>query len=200
MKTFLKTKIEIESWLNRMEIDNYTLSKSSEYGYVVDVKGSVDISGKNLTSIPVKFHQVSEDFNCCHNALTSLTGSPESVGYHFMCDNNQINTLRHSPRHIKGIFSCSRNLLQQLQYCPEIVEANFYFYSNKIETLEHFPQNVKGEVFCFNNPLLGDAQALTDFSQLYQLHLDDLIKKEKHTLSQDVSFSDHSFEIKKYKI
>lgn len=33
----LKTKIEIENWLNKYEIENYELIEDKDYGYVVNV-------------------------------------------------------------------------------------------------------------------------------------------------------------------
>ena len=58
-------------WLTDMGIATYTYENGK-----VDVHGDVDISNKNLTSIPVQFGMVSGNFYCWYNKLTSLAGAP----------------------------------------------------------------------------------------------------------------------------
>ena len=51
----------------------------------IDVDGSVNIGGRNLTKIPFKFRNVSGSFSCINHQLTSLEGAPNSVGGNFYC-------------------------------------------------------------------------------------------------------------------
>ena len=69
-----------------MDIENYTISENG----LVDVKGSVDISFKNLKEIPVQFGIVKGDFNCSNNQLTDLKGIPGSVRGVLYCTGNHI--------------------------------------------------------------------------------------------------------------
>jgi hypothetical protein len=52
----------------------------------IDVEGSVDMSYMYLTNIPVKFGEVTGDFNCSGNQLTSMVGAPQSVWGLFYID------------------------------------------------------------------------------------------------------------------
>ena len=56
----------------------------------ISVNGSVDLSDKNLKSIPIKFKEVTGYFYCSYNQLTSLKYCPETVGGDFWCSYNQI--------------------------------------------------------------------------------------------------------------
>lgn len=69
-------KKDIEAKLKELDIDNYTISETG----IVDVKGTVDISFKDLKKIPIRFGIVRGDFNCSNNQPDSLTGSPQMVG------------------------------------------------------------------------------------------------------------------------
>jgi hypothetical protein len=78
------TPAQVE-WLEDMKITKYSVD---DEGFV-NVGGDVDISYKNLTSIPVKFGYVGGDFNCHHNNPTSLQGAPREVGGGFYCSFNK---------------------------------------------------------------------------------------------------------------
>lgn len=54
MTEFLKTKKEIIAWLEKHQIDRYQLKRDEKYGYVVNVRGNVDLSGRKLNHIPLK--------------------------------------------------------------------------------------------------------------------------------------------------
>jgi len=43
----------------------------------VDVDGAVDMSGMQLTEIPVKFGRVNGNFHCYYNNLTTLKNCPD---------------------------------------------------------------------------------------------------------------------------
>jgi len=52
---------------------------------------------------------VSGNFNCVLNKLTSLEGSPTTVGGYFYCNNNSLTSLNGCPVTILGSFDCSFN-------------------------------------------------------------------------------------------
>jgi hypothetical protein len=62
-------------------IRNYTINSDGS----ISVEGDVDLRYKRLTKLPVKFKEISGDFWCYENNLTSLEGCPERVGGHFSC-------------------------------------------------------------------------------------------------------------------
>ena len=55
-----KTKEEIQNWLDRLRIKNYTINED----LTVDIKGDIEISSKDLTIIPVQFGNVTGSFYC----------------------------------------------------------------------------------------------------------------------------------------
>ena len=96
----LKTKEEIEEWLNKMQIKKYTINDD----LTVDVDGYVNISRKNLTEIPFQFGKVYGYFDCSVNKLTSLKGCPIYVNGQFWCDMNKLKNLDNCPEHVSGHF------------------------------------------------------------------------------------------------
>lgn len=62
----LKTKAEIQAWLDKMGVENYIINND----LTVDVNGSVDLDRKGLIEIPVQFGIVTGNFYCNENDLT----------------------------------------------------------------------------------------------------------------------------------
>jgi hypothetical protein len=88
---FIKeSKRETDDYINdictRYDIRNYTINGDGS----INVNDDVRLFDKELTSIPLKFGIVTGDFICSYNKLTSLDGSPKSVGGGFYCDNNKL--------------------------------------------------------------------------------------------------------------
>ena len=109
---------DIESICRRYRITNYTINPDG----TVDVDGNVDLGAEPSLLIskrlPIKFGKVSGNFSCSDNQLTSLDGSPTTVGGHFYCSNNLLTTLEGGPKEVGGNFFCSHNLLTSLEGCP----------------------------------------------------------------------------------
>jgi hypothetical protein len=105
---------EIRDWLEKNDLkcaDNvYTITDDG----IINVKGYVDISSRNLLSIPYQFGEVSGYFWCSSNKLTSLQGSPSSVGYSFLCEDNELTSLQYAPSSVGSDFHCRRNKLTSL--------------------------------------------------------------------------------------
>ena len=72
-------------WLKSMNITNYEFDSNRG---LVNVDGDINISYRNLTSIPVQFGYVGGDFDCHYNKLTTLQGAPREVGGNFNCHYN----------------------------------------------------------------------------------------------------------------
>jgi hypothetical protein len=163
-----KTVDEIGDWLNKYGVENYTINDD----FTVDVDGDVNLY--QLTEIPIQFRNISGDFSCHNNQLTSLKGAPSSVGDNFYCYNNQLTSLEGAPSSVSGSFSChnnqlislegapssvggdfscSNNQLTSLEGCPSSVGGSFYCYNNQLTSLEGCPSNISGDFYCHNNLL-----------------------------------------------
>jgi len=148
---FLKESNEdIDSICKRYGIENYTIKDG-----LVHVDGDVHLTDRGLTKLPLKFGEVSGDFGCRVNHLTSLEGAPSRVGGHFYCYHNQLTNLEGAPTRVGGDFECSYNYLINLEGAPEVVEKNFYCYNNKLTTLKG-GSKVRGTVYwAYNNQLIN---------------------------------------------
>jgi hypothetical protein len=72
---------DIKSICQKYNIKNWTINEDGS----VDVDGVVNLSGKGLTQLPLKFGKVSGGFYCSDNLLTSLEGAPIEVDGDFYC-------------------------------------------------------------------------------------------------------------------
>ncbi len=151
---FLKTREEIEAWLNAKFINNFTIELDAEFGWAVNVKGSVNLSGKlEKCYLPVKFKRVCGDFTCTSNYLTSLRGAPEYVEGTFDATDNQLKTLKFAPNTVIRNFICSQNSLINLKWAPTNKMQLFDCSSNDIVSLVGAPKIIQGHFFCLSNKL-----------------------------------------------
>ena len=167
-------RVEIESWLKKYEIKNYTINEDLS----IDVAGSVDLNGLLgvLKVLPVKFRNVVGGFNCNFNALKNLVGCPTSVGRYFYCDNNQLTSLEGCPTSIGGEFSCYNNRITSLEGCPEILPSNLYCGHNRLKNLIGGPISVGGNYSCYNNKLTSLEGCLQDVGGFFDCSGGDLVK------------------------
>ncbi len=134
-----------------MEYKKYFILYTFYKNYIVDVNGSVNLHGKNLSSIDIQFNNVRGFFDCNNNKLTSLHNCPKIASGGFYCNNNKLTSLEGCPKTIGRDFSCSDNKLTSLKHCPKIVSGSFYCVSNKLTSLEGCPKTVGGDFWCRNN-------------------------------------------------
>ena len=116
------------------------------------IKGNVDLRGLCLFKLPdfLSDVEVTGDFMCSDNKLTSLEGCPKSVGRYFWCHNNQLPSLKGCPKSVGGDFHCSNNQLTSLKGCPKSVGGNFYCDNNPKKFTEEEVRRVcmvKGNVY-----------------------------------------------------
>ena len=96
-REFIKeSRNSIEFICKEYRITNYSINSDGS----IDVDGDVNLSHKNLTRFPLKFRNVSGNFECYNNQLTNLEGSPQSVGSDFNCSDNQLITLEGGPQSV----------------------------------------------------------------------------------------------------
>jgi len=136
-------------WLEEMKIKNYKINSDG----TVDVSGNVDIVDKDLETIPVQFGEVSKNFYCLHNNLTSLEGSPKKVGGIFSCSGNNLTSLKGAPEYVGKDFYCSNNKLTSLKGAPKHVGGDFYCNNNNLTTLKGTLKYVGGNFYCSGNNL-----------------------------------------------
>jgi hypothetical protein len=143
---------EQKSWLNECTRGRGTWSLNAEG--LVDVEGGFSCSYESLSDFKgVRFGEVSGDFLCYRNKLTSLEGAPREVGANFWCNDNSLTSLEGAPREVRGGFDCSLNKLTSLEGAPEEVGWRFNCSENKLTSLEGAPREVRGGFNCSENKL-----------------------------------------------
>ena len=121
---------------------------------LVDIEGNFEYHDlKTKSFLGIKFGNVTNNFNCHDNRLTSLEGAPQTVGGTFWCSGNNLQSLVGAPKTVGGDFSCSKNKLTSLEGAPQTVRGSFFCYNNKLTSLEGSPQTVGAGFFCYNNKL-----------------------------------------------
>ena len=139
---------EIEAICEKYNITNYTINEDGS----IDVDGNVDLYDKKLKVLPLKFRNVSGNFLCGCNYLTSLEGTPKSVGRNFSCAVNQLTSLVGCPQSVGGDFICNYNRLTTLDGGPKRVGKCFSCRDNKLKSIDYLPKYYK-ELFIGNNPI-----------------------------------------------
>jgi hypothetical protein len=120
---------------------------------IIDVDGNVNLI-KKISKLPVQFGNVSSDFSCSGNQLTTLEGAPRSIGGGFSCSGNQLTTLEGAPNSVGRGFYCNDNQLTTLHGAPKSVGDNFYCSCNQLTTLEGAPRSIGGGFSCSDNQLI----------------------------------------------
>ena len=77
----------------------------------VDVMGDVDITYRRLEILPIKFGNISGNFDCSNNRLRDLKNCPEFVD---------------------GIFNCGSNYIENIDNLPKKIGQHLYLNNNKI--------------------------------------------------------------------
>jgi arginine decarboxylase-like protein len=88
-KESVDSEFKIHKLCKEYNIKNYTINDD----FSIDVDGDVNISYRKLDKIPLRFRDVSGNFLCSDNNLTSLLGCPEWVGGNFHCYENNLTSL-----------------------------------------------------------------------------------------------------------
>jgi len=131
------------------KIINYTFNDDLS----IDVNGNVNLSYRVLTKLPIKFRNVSGFFDCSGNNLTSLEGSPKTLGLNFHCRDNNLKSLVGGPETVGGYFDCSFNKLTSLEGCSKTVVGYFNCRFNNLTSLLGCPETVGGDFDCSHNIL-----------------------------------------------
>jgi hypothetical protein len=130
-------------------IKNYTINSDGS----IDVEGDIDLQSRKLNKIPINFRNVSGNFYCHDNNLTSLEGSPEKVEGTFMCHRNQLKNLKGAPFFIKSNFYCFDNKLNNLEGFPERIFGRCEFMRNNIFSLNGLEFKTFTRIDLYENPI-----------------------------------------------
>jgi hypothetical protein len=117
----------------------------------------------------LRFGRVAGEFDCSGNNLTTLEGSPHTVGGNFLCYNNKLTSLEHSPVEVGGEFDVERNQITSLIGCPKSIGGDFIVEQNNITCLDDLPNHLGGRFHCSVNPIgsiLDNTQL--DFLQAFK--------------------------------
>ena len=139
-KTF-KSNIDIHSICEKHGIENYTINDDMS----IDVNGSVYLHEKRIDKLPLQFREVTGNFWCDFNNLTSLKGSPTIVDG-FYCS-NQITSLEFGPKVVNNNgYYCGNNKLTSFEFFPNQVIGGFHCYSNQIRDFKGLPEFFSGQI------------------------------------------------------
>ena len=156
------TKKEIRDICEKYNITNYTINPDGS----IDVDGDVDLSGKDLIKIPLKFNKVNGWFDCSYNKLTSLEGCPSYVGISFNCSYNCLTTLENSPKKVYGSFNCYDNKLVNLKGIGEVNGYGIHCVHNPLESLEGYNGDLS-KLYCLNKEKLIRKTKLKLLKEFY---------------------------------
>lgn len=120
---------------------------------LVDVRGSIKLSGNKIFKLPLKFGNVTGDFCCKGNGLETLNGAPKFVGGNFNCSDNKLTSLRNSPDYVGGSYFCQENSLDSLKGCPLEIISRFNCTLNNLESLKYGPKRVGKSFYGHHNRL-----------------------------------------------
>ena len=150
-----QNEIDIKNICSHHKIENYSINPDGS----IDVAGDVNLQQMNLDQLPLKFNKVSGNFYCQNNKLSSLVGSPVSVGADFNCSINHLVSLEDGPLKVKGSYMCTNNILLNLVGCAEAIGGSLYVgdevnstYSGNIDIA------VEGNAYLSNNYVLIDYE------------------------------------------
>jgi len=135
---------KIKSFCDLVVIGTYVINLDN----TVSVTGMVNMAGHGLKSIPVKFKEVSEGFNCSGNTLTNLIGAPDSIGTYFNCSDNLLTSLVGLPCYIHDFLMCHTNRLESFQG----LESSTYSPTCRLHV--------------YNNPTMKQEDRLDNFKRL----------------------------------
>ena len=110
--------------------DNFYVGKGK---YIIheDETVSVDddcrLYNNGQKRLPIKFRQVSGNFDVSYTSLTSLAGSPVRVGGDFDCSSTGITNLQGAPRSVGGSFDCGVTEITSLMGISTVIGGTLYF-------------------------------------------------------------------------
>ena len=151
-----KETVLVEAIMSKLkELDRVKRYKIHSDG-TVDVIGNLSFEFTKIKFIPVYLNKVTGTFWCTSGGgITSLLGSPRTVGRDFYCSGENLTSLEHGPEIVKGSVNCTNNSISSLKGSPKEIGGIFNCSRNKLTSLEHGPQSVGGNYDASANKLLS---------------------------------------------
>jgi hypothetical protein len=138
-----RTEQEIEDLCSEYGLYKYRIRDDSS----VDVIGDANLYNKIgvLKKLPLTFNEVSWDFNCGKNNLTTLEGCPKKVGGSFYCNYNNLTSLEHSPEIVEHYWCSGNYILTSFEglentHIDGVLDVD---YCHKLYSFVGFPKKVK---------------------------------------------------------
>ena len=100
----MKIPVEIFTPNSKRPVPVYT-----ERDGLIDIDGDLNLSGRSLMGITLKYGIVNGNCLLNSNKLTSLAGSPRVVTKGFYCYKNNLTSLDGCPSEVHGDFYCANN-------------------------------------------------------------------------------------------
>jgi len=164
---------EQEEFLNEHTKGSWMLNSEG----LVDIEGSFNCSSRELGDLKgIRFGRVSGSFRCARNKMTTLEGSPSSVGRSFDCSTNQMKDLVGGPKEVGGSYYCSHCGLETLDGAPVVVPGDFDCSNNYLSDLVGGPKTVGRDYNCYSNELQtleGAPEKVGNLFDSPELFLDD---------------------------
>jgi len=102
---------EQKDWLDQCTDGTWEINQQTG---LVDVDGIFNCQRQGLTDFKgVRFGEVSKNFDCSGNQLTSLKGGPQKVGRDFLCYSNPLTSLEGAPLSVGGYLFCYDNPISE---------------------------------------------------------------------------------------
>lgn len=156
MNKIFRHKHEVIQWLEKMDINLYSIEENkdtlSPFKFTVSVRNNVNLKKKGLTYLPIQFDVIEGNFDCSNNQLISLLGSPKEVHGVFDCSYNKLTSLQYAPTKIKRDLEASHNEIVSLEHCPHIM-GSYSLSNNKIKSLLGLPNCIYDSLYIYNNEL-----------------------------------------------
>lgn len=129
--------------------------------YVINANGTISVEGDvTLRSrikgnkLPVIFSTVSGSFDIENKNLTTLEGTPRSVGTTFNCGGNVLATKNLIGGPVEaGRYEAWRCGLESLEGSPRVINGDFHCFGNSLKSLAGAPQRVGGDFTCSDQSL-----------------------------------------------
>lgn len=117
-------KKQIQRWLDKHEIKNYTINDD----LTVDVNGDVFLFGCQLRIIPFKFGVINGFFDCSNNHIRDSNFFPIWVGDYFDCSDNKLIELNSRLTFVGKWFDCRWNNIKSIDNIEDKCNIGGVFY------------------------------------------------------------------------
>lgn len=156
---------DIQNWLYSKSIIDFTIDEKT---LIVNVNEPVDLSLRNITSLPVRFGKVNGPFKINNNPLITLEGCPNTV-CSFDCSNTKITTFIGGPiklgsapkfgHYVANNLTC----IYDLAGLPREVTSLSLMGAVNLESYDHIPSKIHGDLTIIDNEELN----IYDIDPLY---------------------------------